>query len=624
MKFVFSITCLFASLMTLAQAELTNADACYDKKDYACALPGYIAGYNKSLYAADKKFLVEFRIGYCYDQEKKNAIAKSWYLKSISTKSDYGYSWWNLGIRLYMETKYDSAALSYRKAHEYLTSADDKQNMLYWTSWSYRKGLKYQMAIDEYKKISYRTEKYRITDLSIAELYQTLSKNDSALTYALKAKAHIQPSDSLHGSLQYNLGKIYRSLKEYGKAEEAFDLAAASNPKLIGDVEWEKGVLYSTKTEYTKSVEYYYRALPYFKNDTPSTKTLLSNIVWNSRKTTDYKGLIKALNDQLPYTSDKEINYRDISLLQFARLQQPKEAAKTVETALGMLGKGLDSNKYNMKPWRANMLALQGMIYLDAKDSAKALKSFSDAVRYDFSNLTANLRLADTYWNRKKEDEYKKYYLNTSIVTTDTLLNTNADLARAYGRKSHVRYFNYSYKPTDIKMDVELALKYDSLQKEAVYLWAVVLKDHYSLSTYRDRCIALLDRGIKKYNTDKKYMSDLYNAKGVLLDSKKDTAGTRKSFEEGVKIYPDNISLWDNLLKHYTAQNNYPAGLAACDKLIALLKKKNDTKTTAIAFIYKGDFLWRQDKKAEAKKLYAEALVWDSENATAKERAKLQ
>jgi len=181
----------------------------------------------------------------------------------------------------------------------------------------------------------------------------------------------------------------------------------------------------------------------------------------------------------------------------------------------------------------------------------------------------------------------------------------------------------YSYKPTDIKHEVDQALKYDSMQKEAIYLWVVVLKDHYTLSTHRESCLALLDKGIKKYPADKKYISELYNAKAVITDVKKDSSGVRKSLEEAVKIYPENLSAWDNLMKHHYQQNSNSSGMLACDKLIALLKKKNNSKMLANAFIYKGDFLWKQDKKEEAKKAYAEALVWDADNATAKERAKL-
>jgi len=39
--------------------------------------------------------------------------------------------------------------------------------------------------------------------------------------------------------------------------------------------------------------------------------------------------------------------------------------------------------------------------------------------------------------------------------------------------------------------------------------------------------------------------------------------------------------------------------------------------------VYKGDFLWRIEKKDDAKKAWQEALVWDANNATAKERVKM-
>lgn len=41
-------------------------------------------------------------------------------------------------------------------------------------------------------------------------------------------------------------------------------------------------------------------------------------------------------------------------------------------------------------------------------------------------------------------------------------------------------------------------------------------------------------------------------------------------------------------------------------------------------YVYKGDFLWRSNKKDDAKKAYQEAMVWDNTNVTAKERIQMQ
>jgi tetratricopeptide (TPR) repeat protein len=622
MKLILPVLALLLSVVSFSQSELVTGDKCYEAKDYSCALTNYLAGYQKGLYPADKKYFLEYRIGYCYAEQNKLAETKTWYLKSVASKPDYGYSWWDFAYILYRQAKYDSAIICYRKAHQYLTSQEDKDNMLYWTAWCYRNKSDYTAAANEFKKIKVHTRHLRLAEYYTADTYLQVSGYDSALIYANKALAFIPPSDSMHWELQLRFARIYKGKKEYGKAHEALNLSAAASPQSPGTVEWERGIVFANAKEYPQAIAAYRKTMPFY-TDSVNIRTLWGNIVACYRQINDYKELINAINSYLPYVKDKEPYYKEIATAQHDKLKQPKEALKTIDLFHSKLGKELDSNKSGIKPVRAYMLTLQGLIQLAGKDSVKAIKSFSDAVRYEFSAMTANLRLGDIAWNRNNTEDFKKYYTNMYITAGDSVFNTKEDLARAYARKSHVRYFNYGYKPTDIKTDIELALKYDSLQKQAIYLWAVVLKDHYTLSTYRDRCLGLLEKGVKKYGTDKQYVSDLYNAKGVMLDSKKDTAGTRKSFEEGLKIYPDNIALWDNLLKHYVAQNNYLAGIAACDKLIALLKKKKDAKTTAVAFVYKGDFLWRQDKKEDAKKMYAEALIWDSENATAKERAKL-
>jgi predicted negative regulator of RcsB-dependent stress response len=623
MKQIFLLLLVIFPVALIAQKEMADGDTCFNRGVYTCALINYQAAYDKNLYKPEEKYLIEFRLGYCYADAKNRPVSKSYYLKSVSSKSNYLYSWWNLGYTSYNESKNDSAILCYRKALQLAINQDDKDNILYWMGWSNYNKKDYQQAAAEFKKIIGRKGNNRLNDVSIAEVYLKDNSYDSALVYAQKAKETILPADSMYGLLQYDIGKIYRGKKEFGKSLEALDIAESANPKLKMNTEWEKGLLYADKKEYSKSNEHYTNTLAFYKNDSVNTRILLNNMLLNHRSANDYTGLIAALYRHLPYSQNKENNYKEIALVQYARLKQPMEAAKTAEAALALWGRGLDSTKAGMKIWKANMLALQGLIALNNKDTATALRHFTEAVKYDYSNMTAGLRLGDIYWNRDKPDEYKKYYSGIITVSSDSLMNTREDYARAYGRKSYVRYKYYSYKPADIKTDVEFALSYDSLQKEAIYLWVITLKDHYSLSTYRDKSLALLDRGIKKYAADKKHAGDLYNAKGVLLDTKKDTSGTRKAFEEGLKIYPDNLSLWDNLLKHHQAQKNEQAGITVSDRLIAQLKKKKDSKQLAVAFIYKGDFLWRQDKKEEAKKAYNEALVWDTDNETAKARAKM-
>ncbi len=496
MKTGIIVSCLLLSFIGFSQTELKTGDACFDKKDYDCALSNYLAGYNKALYTADLKYYVEYRIGYSNYETKKLNEAKAWYIKSIASKSDYGYVWWDLAYILYSQNRYDSAITCYRKAHQYLTKQEDKENMLYWTAWSYRGKYEYTSAVNEFKKIISRTNSYRLTDYNIADTYLQISNYDSALVYAKKAQAHIPVSDSMYWELQLRFARIYKGKKEYGKAHEALDISSAANPKKPGLLEWERGIVFANNNEYPKAVEAYKKSLTYY-SDSVNIRTLWGNIVACYRKTTEHAKLISAIYNYMPYLNDKENLYKEIANVQYIKLKQPKEANKTVELFISKLGKELDSNKTNMKSVRAYLHSLQGLISLDAKDSSQAKKYFTDALRVEYSNMTANLRMGDIAWNRKIEDDFKKYYTNMFVNTSDTILNSKEDISRAYARKSHVRYNFYSYKASDIKTDVESALKYDSLQKEVVYLWALVLKDHYSLVTYRDRCLGLLEKGIK-------------------------------------------------------------------------------------------------------------------------------
>jgi tetratricopeptide (TPR) repeat protein len=171
-------------------------------------------------------------------------------------------------------------------------------------------------------------------------------------------------------------------------------------------------------------------------------------------------------------------------------------------------------------------------------------------------------------------------------------------------------------------VSLESALGFDSLQKEALLLWPrVLIADNYTLNAKRPKCISVLNRAIKIYASENKLVSNLYNCKAVITEST-DTASIRLSLETAVKICPENIDPWDNLLKYYGSYNN-AKGAVMADKLIDILKKKKDNVSVAAACIYKGDFLWRLDKKEDAKKAWQEALVWDAANATAKERIKM-
>jgi tetratricopeptide (TPR) repeat protein len=229
------------------------------------------------------------------------------------------------------------------------------------------------------------------------------------------------------------------------------------------------------------------------------------------------------------------------------------------------------------------------------------------------------------YWNRDKPDSFKKHYdvITMSYYNEDSVFYSKADIARSYARRAYVQYNYKGVKPSQIILDVESALKFDSLQKEAIYLWGVALKEDYTLSTKREPALKLIEKGITKFSTDKKYVSELYNVKAILLDTKKDTAGVEKALNESVRIYPDNISAWQNLFTFCNAAGRQEKGVAATEKLIPILQKKGDSKTLANALVYKGDFLWRLNKKDDAKKLYNEALIWDADNATAKERVKM-
>ena len=256
---------------------------------------------------------------------------------------------------------------------------------------------------------------------------------------------------------------------------------------------------------------------------------------------------------------------------------------------------------------------------LSTKDK-KAITFFENALKLNSGTFEGNAGLAEIALARKKETDYKKYFTNIYKTTYDTLITTRKEIANVYGRTAHTDA--WVNKQTYNSINVEYALQFDSLQKEALLLWPIVLNEtKWKLDRYRNACIMLLNRAAKAYATDKGYVSEAYNSIAVMHETK-DTTAIRLALLEAVKANPENIKAWDNMMKYYTSYDSQ-AGVLAVDKLIAILKKQKDNATTAAAYVYKGDFLWRLNKKDDAKKAWGEALIWDANNTTAKERIKL-
>jgi tetratricopeptide (TPR) repeat protein len=622
MKRILLIASLAFSLQAgFAQNEISKANDCYTKLDYQCAVDNYLLSISNKTYKEGDLYLIQYRIGDGYSVLGQFDKSNEYLLKAIASNADYFYSYWALADNYYDQKKYQEAISTYIKARDKAQDNSTKEELTWWLATTYFDTKSYTTAISEFKKIQSRESIFYKADAYVGDAFYSLKKFDSAVVYYNKALSYYKPADSSIKFVKCAIGKSYRELGKYKEAEQYFDAAIALDNKYASPL-WEKGILFANKKEYASAIEWYKKALPFYTTKPKDSYILCGNIAACYQFLNNYTESVNWEIKRKAFSENKYTEYKKIASLQYSKLNQPKEAEKTCTEAI---------NQYVVEPVDklsslktedyVKLNAIAGKIALERKDTVQAIKYFETALKLGKTNFEANAGMLAILWARKQEGEYKKYFSNIYKSTYDTLISSKKDIANLYGRAAYAdAYINkYAYYSSDVYS----ALKFDSLQKEAVMLWPVVLTNNsYDLNSYRKSCLSVLNQAIKYYSSDKSYQSDLYNTKAVMLDSK-DTGAIHTALKEAIKVYPENIKAWDNLLKYYGSYNN-ETGAVMADKLIVILKKLKDNTSTAAAYVYKGDFLWRLNKKDEAKTAWQEALVWDANNATAKERIKMQ
>lgn len=617
-SFFFILTSIFA---VKAQSAIETANTCYSKQDYQCALTNYLTALNNNGYKTSDKYLVEYRIGQCYYYQVQDEKALEYYKKCLVSYPDYFYALWGVAD-CYANLKKNSDALEYyKKTLALATSGEDKQSINYQIGEIYYDQKQYNSAVDYYRNVYSRTGDYSMLDAFIGDAFYYLAKYDSALAYYQKSEPAYKGNTDGMKKLKVFEGRCSKQLGKKDEAMKYFDAAIALNPD-YGTAYWEKGIVFAEKKEYPQAIEWYKKALSKFTpKDTSDNYTLMGNLSACYREQKNYAEQVNWLLKRKDFSKNKYDEYASVATIQYARLKKSAEAEKTCKEVIPLYQTDEIGLKKTAQSNYIKLLNIAGKIALEKKDTSAAKKYFDEALGLNKYSYEANAGAGEIAWNRQDKDSYKQYYNNISRSGFDTLLTSKKEIANVYGRGAYVDAYidGESYYSSSVYS----ALLYDSAQKEAVLLWPILISnDSYATSQSKASCIAMLNKAAKQYSGDKEYVSNLYNSIAVLTPST-DTAAIRKALEEAVKIYPENIKPWDNLLKFYSSYDN-AKGSVMVEKLIAILKKKKDNATTATAYIYKGDFLWRQDKKEEAKKAYQEALVWDSNNATAKDRVKLQ
>lgn len=621
-KIILLSTYLFCVWNLKAQNEIAKANECYKNKDYQCAVDNYKISLKKASYAAKDKHAIEYRVGYGLMKLGQFTESLSYYRIAEKTQQNYGYGWWDIGSYFYRTKKFDSAIYYFNKTIVSNITKEEKQNALYDLADSYYNYKKYNDAISIFKKIETRENAFKVVDGAIGDSYYFNENYDSAITYYSKFLTFINEKDERFALVHTMIGKSYRKINNKEKALYYFNKVLALNPKAT-DTYWEIGIVYYNEKNYKLAIDNYIKAEAFYVNDTTQYLILNNNIIYCYNELKNYTELIKYLKIRVGYDKYNSDDYLRIMKVQYFNLKNSKDVEKVYQE--------FDRNKVNSttKDYsnanEAKMLSIIANIYLVKKDTATALKYLKKGQQVVNYSYECNQLLGNIYWLKNQKDSSQKYYSKLYKTSYDTSLTSNKEIAGVYGRSVYFDFWKNGKKEYSISSDLKQALKFDSTQKEAIQLWPQIFSTYYSFEKIKihDLIQNTLDKGIKLYNKDKEYVSDLYNSKAFLYSTeKRDTSLIRKNLDLAITTNPKNTSAWDNLLKYLSTYDN-KTGFVRVEQLITILKKQKDNKTLSIAYIHKGDFYWRLDKKEEAKKAYTEALVWDAENKTAKERIKL-
>ncbi len=614
----------FTAITTAAQTNIEKANTCYEAKDYRCAIDQYLVALANKSFVEGEQYILEYRIANAYSQLAADEKALEYFQRSLASKPNYFYSAWGIADSYYNIGKYNDAVEHYKKAFQLATTTAEKESLYWALGETYFAMKKHTEAITVYKNISSRSGDYYKLDAVIGDEFFSLNKYDSALLYYKKAAMVISPADKIYKSLKCFIGKCYRLQGKPELAMQMQDTALANDPA-YGLAMWEKGIIYANKMEYAAATDWYKKAVATYSKDSASSYSLCGNLAACFQNLKNYAEELNWQQKRKNFSSNPYIEYARIATVQYGRLQQYSAAEKTCAEAINRYQQETEDRKIRGKTDYTTLNAIAGKIALEKKDTARAQQYFDAALKLNSTHFLANAGAGTIAWARKIEADYKKYYSNVSKYSYDTLLSSKNEIATVFARAAYTDAYITKTSAFGYALSVTTALSFDSLQKEAVLLWPRVLSSSdysYSLASKRDACLSVLNKAIKKYAADKEYVSELYNAKAVITVTT-DTAAIHKSLEEAIRSNPDNISAWDNLLKFYGSYDNV-TGVVVVEKLIAILKKKKNNPSIAAAYVYKGDFLWRSNKKDDAKKAYQEAMVWDNTNVTAKERIQMQ
>ncbi len=579
MKQLLILALLLVTTVAGAQEYLKLGDACFGKKDYPCAYDNYVKAYETNMKA--NRSALFYRMGYCLNDMRKFAEAKTWLYRALAEKEDAG-TLWELGISHYNSKLYDSAAIYYNKAHDLSTDKEDKQDLLYFSAVAYYENKQYAPArqkIDACLTIDPIYARGQILSGMIA----SAQKN-----YPLAEKAYLAASQQTKDSLW--LTEIFFNMADMNYKQQKY---SAAIPYYHNALRYEPGATYllagladsHTYSNHTDSAEYYLQLLvdKTIANTRPIDSAYIGRLtvimINNRMKVKDTLRALQFIPVMVKY------NPKHTSTKGYIDLLFQKKETKTLELLLPVYLSSVSTNRDIFTLRNESQYYDQlGNLYREQKQLPKAMGAYRTSMQANPANTVPLVSMLRMLMEEKK---YKE--------ASDSIASRLPKLAAVL--RPDVQHLQAEIVYIQKDTAAAAAIYRDVLKNTPVYstnytanyylgLMALQRKDSVQCLSYWEKI-----RGYANSQVNKKEMAvPLFRFMGMHYYQKAAAGGTRSLYTDagtylGLAIATDSTE--PTIRLHAGMANalagNMTAGQGHLLKCITPYLKKKDT----LAMIYK-------------------------------------
>ena len=583
-----------------AQGLITEANNCYDAKNYECA----VGKYKEAL--ADKKYqekdlaTIQYRIGAGLSALKKYADAVYYLKEAIRNSPNWGSPVWELAYAYYEVDSFKLASDFYQKAAGFYTNdTGSLRRIHYWRGRSLSAQAYYDSAVIDYKKAYAIDSTSEYVNASMAAAYfdgrrykESAKHYEKSIQYGEAAGI----SKKTMAARYYVYGRALNALARYDEAQAAFQKGLDLGYE-VGAIYWAMAGNNYNQNKYREAVELYTKAISAYGTDTASQKTLY---YWRGQAYEGQKDYNKALAE---YDRSLNIDPRNKTSLNakaslLIKQKKPKEAIAVYDNLLqlpGILGYDLSDYHY-----------ARGKAYLALKDSVRAKSDFLFSVEYDVYNAEANVELGNLAYAQKEWSKARSYYLDN----VEEFFADSSELSRAYFQSGYANFsLGTSYTYT-AKQNFLSSIRYDSLNKSAHRY----LADVYYGEKDWTKAEAELTRCIRLYAKEKDSLAVMYKYRGMARAQQKKYPEALSDYEQSNKVVPLKIASDVKYMGQLAFElKDYEKGVQFFTKLIPLVPA---AQTTELLYAYyaRGRCYLEQKKKSNAVADLKKALEYDPNN----------